>query len=127
MTLLIDTSEAGEIKVEIKKEKETVAEERVEAKGRQSEELLVLISRLLQKADLDLSGITRIQVVATGDSFTGLRIGVATANALGYGLGVPVQGVDARGREKKNVTAKKKSFYVVSPEYDKPPNITLKK
>lgn len=54
--------------------------------------------------------------------FTALRIGVITANTLGFALGVPV--VDADEKDEK---INKLGFSVIKPIYDKEPNITLKK
>ncbi|MFA6106448.1 MAG: hypothetical protein WC745_02110 [Patescibacteria group bacterium] len=91
--------------------------------------------------------IESIEVVNQGGTFTSLRIGVATANALGYALNVPVVGVsefekvgiksrpDDAHCEKFKVTLpadrqespkSKVNFDIVAPEYDKEPNITLK-
>lgn len=60
-----------------------------EANLRQSEELLSAVDNLVGKQKID--GI----IVVTGPgSYTGLRVGVATANALGFGWNCKVVGVD---------------------------------
>lgn len=48
------------------------------------------IDELLNQAELQLADLTKVVVYAGPGSFTGLRIGVSVANALGYGLEVPV-------------------------------------
>lgn len=57
-----------------------------------SQVLLNLIQESLKEAKIELSDIEEV-IVATGPgSFTGLRVGVAVANALGYSLNIPVNG-----------------------------------
>lgn len=127
MILIIDTSQTSSIEVKIKKgEKEEVIENKDEAEFKQAERLLPLISQTLEKADLELKDITEVRVVVTGETFTGLRIGVVTANALGYGLNVPVWAIDISGEKNKEQTLKQDDLYIVSPQYKKPPNITTK-
>lgn len=127
MILIIDTSQISSVEVKIKKdEREEVIENKDEAEFKQAEKLLPLVSRTLEKANLELKDITEIRVVVTGETFTGLRIGVVTANALGYGLNVPVWAIDASGDKNKEQTLKQDGFYIVSPKYKKPPNITIK-
>ena len=81
--------------------------------------------------------IKGIIVENKGGSFTALRIGIVTANALGYALGIPV--ASSKFPEKasgpRGFTGKVKSlklknstkYSVVMPEYEKEPNITVKK
>ncbi|MDE2025075.1 MAG: tRNA (adenosine(37)-N6)-threonylcarbamoyltransferase complex dimerization subunit type 1 TsaB [Patescibacteria group bacterium] len=54
--------------------------------------VLPLILELLQKHGLQLRDLHEITVVTGPGSFTGLRVGVAVANALGYALQIPVNG-----------------------------------
>ena len=55
-----------------------------------SQVVLLMIDELLKLQGRTLQDITEIEVVKTGDSFTGLRVGAAIGNALGYALNVPV-------------------------------------
>jgi tRNA threonylcarbamoyladenosine biosynthesis protein TsaB len=57
-----------------------------------SQILLPLIDKLLEKNDLSFSQLTEIRVNTGPGSFTGLRVGVAVANTLGWLLGIPVNG-----------------------------------
>jgi tRNA threonylcarbamoyladenosine biosynthesis protein TsaB len=58
-----------------------------------AQHLLGDVHTLLEEAGLDLGEVGTI-VAGTGPgTFTGLRIGLATARALGFALGVPVLGV----------------------------------
>jgi len=80
---------------------------------RASEELLPAIGRCLTAAATVLSACGRIAVCSGPGSFTGLRIGLATAWALGRAANVPVETVStlealaetARGRGSSRVAA----------------------
>lgn len=58
-----------------------------------AEDLLVNIDRLLKDTGLDKQNLDLIAVSAGPGSFTGIRIGIATALGLGTGLGRPVSSV----------------------------------
>lgn len=94
MKLLIDTSDSEKIIVEIDKKR---FEER--AKREKAQRLLPFIEDLLKKEGKELGDITDIEVNTGPGSFTGLRVGVSVANALGWALGVPVNGKDLRKGE----------------------------
>ncbi|MGW1146215.1 tRNA (adenosine(37)-N6)-threonylcarbamoyltransferase complex dimerization subunit type 1 TsaB [Streptomyces sp. NPDC002454] len=65
---------------------------RVDAR-RHGELLLPTVDRVLADAGTDLAAVTAI-VVGTGPGpYTGLRVGLMTADTLGLALGVPVHGV----------------------------------
>lgn len=57
-----------------------------------SQVLLPLIMKLLQPTTYNLQTLQGIEVETGPGSFTGLRVGVSVANALGYALGVTVNG-----------------------------------
>jgi tRNA threonylcarbamoyladenosine biosynthesis protein TsaB len=86
--------------------REDVWEETLSQDRRASEELLPAIERCLATAATTLSRCDRIAVCSGPGSFTGLRIGLATAWGLGRAAGVPVETVStlealaetARGR-----------------------------
>ncbi len=60
---------------------------------RHGEELLPAIERLLREVEVSLAQLTGI-VAGTGPgAFTGLRVGLATAKALAYALGLPIAGI----------------------------------
>ncbi|MGB6881722.1 MAG: tRNA (adenosine(37)-N6)-threonylcarbamoyltransferase complex dimerization subunit type 1 TsaB [Microgenomates group bacterium] len=94
MKLYIDTSSSEKVIVGIDDEKfET------EARKEKSQKLLPFIDELLKKKRKKLEDITEIEVNTGPGSFTGLRVGVSVANALGWALGVPVNGKDLRKGE----------------------------
>lgn len=57
-----------------------------------SQAVLPMIEELLQKAGKTLQDVTEIEVFQGPGSYTGLRVGVSTANALGFALKIPVNG-----------------------------------
>lgn len=57
-----------------------------------SQALLPLIEKVLKDDKLDINELTGIEVEAGPGSFTGLRVGVSVANALGFSLAIPVNG-----------------------------------
>ena len=60
---------------------------------RHGEELLAVLDDLLRDAGVGLRDLGGV-VVGTGPgAFTGLRVGLATAKGLAYGLGIPIVGV----------------------------------
>jgi tRNA threonylcarbamoyladenosine biosynthesis protein TsaB len=58
-----------------------------------AEQLLPMIAELLASAGWSRSSLDRIGVAVGPGSFTGLRVGIACANGLALGLGVPLLGV----------------------------------
>ncbi|MDP2708742.1 MAG: hypothetical protein Q8O93_01655 [bacterium] len=110
MILYIDTTKNDLIEIGLKKGGEFVARKKIKAERRQAEKLLPAVEKMLKAAKLKLSGIKKIEVENRGGSFTSLRVGVVTANALGYALGIGVNGKR-----------------IVEPEYDREPEITEKK
>jgi tRNA threonylcarbamoyladenosine biosynthesis protein TsaB len=73
--------------------REEVREETLSQDRRASEELLPAIARCLQAAGTTLARCDRIAVCSGPGSFTGLRIGLATAWALSRAANVPVETV----------------------------------
>lgn len=87
-------------------------------------ELLSLQGLSLQ--DLENGG--RIAVYSGPGSFTGLRIGVSVANALGYGLNIPiVAGTGEKWLEQCLNNKTVKDFVPIQIEYGNEPHITEQK
>lgn len=57
-----------------------------------SQVLLSMIDKLLKENKLSISDISEVKVNVGPGSFTGLRVGLAVANTLGYLLKIPVNG-----------------------------------
>lgn len=94
-----------------------------------AETIHVKIRGLLQQKGANFTDITGIVVYRGPGSFTGLRIGMSVANALAYGLNVPVA---AHGGEDwvqigiAHISASS-SKQPVLPDYGSLPNITVSK
>lgn len=89
MILHIDTKDQKVVKVSLKKGGEVVKELSEENKYG-SQVLLPLISKLLDREKMKFGDLKEIEVEIGQGSFTGLRVGVSVANALGFALGIPV-------------------------------------
>lgn len=89
--IYIDTTDNTKVLVKlIINVEEFVKEERVEA--RSSQRVLPLINELLEEHKLTGKDLTEVEVNEGPGSFTGVRVGVSIANALAFGLGIPVNG-----------------------------------
>lgn len=90
-TLIIDTADNKKILVGLKiKGKEYILTKKI--RSNKSQIVLSQIEKMLKKYSVRLKEISAIQVNAGPGSFTGLRVGVAVANALSYVLEIPVNG-----------------------------------
>lgn len=72
------------------KEEQTIAEYTVNYKKTHSQTLLPMLDEVVKMTELDLATIDAVAVAAGPGSFTGLRIGSATAKGLGLALGRPL-------------------------------------
>lgn len=87
MKLFIDTSDGKKTIVKLEEmvlEKTSVSYD--------SQQVLILIEEILKKNKKTLKDLTAIEVNLGPGSFTGLRIGMAVANTLGFVLDIPVNG-----------------------------------
>jgi tRNA threonylcarbamoyladenosine biosynthesis protein TsaB len=88
--LSIDSSLANKVVVTFKTTEKEFIKESEQKFGSQA--LLSLIQEILKAAELELKDITEIKVATGPGSYTGLKVGAAVANALGFALGIPVNG-----------------------------------
>ena len=79
--------------LENEKESVTVAEYSVNYKKTHSQTLLPMLDEIVKMCEIDLNEIDAIAVAAGPGSFTGLRIGSATAKGLGLALKKPLVSV----------------------------------
>lgn len=70
-----------------------LAEITLQTKKTHSELLMPHIAKIMEMAEVSKTDLKAIAVSIGPGSFTGLRIGLATAKALAYGLNIPVLGV----------------------------------
>lgn len=84
------------------------------------------IEAVLNEAGVGLNNLNRIIVFRGPGSFTGLRIGISVANALGYALNIPVVG--AEGDDWLRTDAGNIDRFVPQmPVYGSDPHITQQK
>jgi tRNA threonylcarbamoyladenosine biosynthesis protein TsaB len=108
-----------------------IFEEALPAERRASEELLPALRRVLEAAGLALGDCDRIAVCAGPGSFTGVRVGLATAWGISRAAGIPLETVStlealaetARGRSPRVLAALEAGRgEVVCGEYSLPEN-----
>ncbi|MFA4834029.1 MAG: hypothetical protein WC619_04275 [Patescibacteria group bacterium] len=125
MILYLDTTKGNKIEIALREGNMILVQKEFEAKYSQAEKLLPEIKKMLAEKKIKLSAISEIVIANKSGAetgFTALRIGVVIANALGYGLGVPVRGLGKKTRSKRF-----SQFDVIEPIYNKNPNITEQK
>jgi len=94
MKLYIDTSQREEIIISLGGEIF-----KTNSKKEKSQRLLPFIDEVLKKKKLTLKDLTEIKVNTGPGSFTGLKVGVSVAQALGFSLRIPVNGKDMKKGE----------------------------
>jgi tRNA threonylcarbamoyladenosine biosynthesis protein TsaB len=72
---------------------EPLARETLELERGHAEMLLPLVDRVVSQTDGEFSSLGRVAVTIGPGSYTGLRVGIAAARAIGLATGVPVVGV----------------------------------
>ena len=111
MILYINTTNNTDIEVALKEKGQLLCKKVVKTNRDQAEKLLPLVEKILKENKKQLKNIKGIEVKNSGGSFTSLRIGVVTANALGFALNIPVKG--EKGKRGK----------IVQPIYNREPDI----
>jgi len=94
-----------------------------------AETIHIKIRAMLGEQGHNLHDLNGIVVFKGPGSFTGLRIGISVANALAYGLAIPIVGRVGKAWADQGARSlgKGENETVVLPEYGAPPNITLPK
>lgn len=126
MLLFINTTNVDRAEIALVGEKK-ITKANFEINRDLSEKLLPAIKALLKKTRMSFSDILILEVVTGRGSYTGLRIGASTANALAYSLKIPIFQVDSKAIFGKNLARlylKKAKIGQISPIYGGPPNIT---
>lgn len=92
--LFIDTSSNKEIKAGLEIDgKKNIINKPLDT--RKAQAVLPMIEELFKKYKLEFKDISEIKVNPGPGSFTGIRVGVSIANALGFLLKIPVNGKEA--------------------------------
>lgn len=91
-----------------------------------AETLNTKIEEILNKSSISYDGINGIAIYKGPGSFTGLRIGMAVANALAYSLGVPIVAGSGQDWIKESISQLMSggNDKVAMPEYGSQPHIT---
>jgi tRNA threonylcarbamoyladenosine biosynthesis protein TsaB len=94
-----------------------------------SDTIHLTIKELLSKHYKSISEIQGLIVFQGPGSFTGLRIGISVANALAYGLSVPIVAGNGDDWLKQGTTKliSGQNQQIVRPEYGAPVHITQQK
>ena len=90
MKILAIDSSGMTATVAVAEDRKLIAEYSVNYKKTHSQTLLPMLDALREMTDLDLAGIDAIAVAGGPGSFTGLRIGSATAKGIGLALDKPL-------------------------------------
>lgn len=118
-------------------EDKLIGEIRTNHRKTHSEQLLPMIHQLLQLCECPLSEIDVLAVSLGPGSFTGIRIGVATAKGLAQALSIPVVGVNSlealawqanafQGQVIPLVDAQRKLVYTAAYRFEEAGVITLR-
>lgn len=93
MFLYLDTS-SEEAKIKLFNKSGKIHDQKNwQSQKNQSEELLTEIDNILLKNNLNKSELFGIIVNQGPGSYTGLRVGLSTANAIAFSLNIPILGV----------------------------------
>lgn len=117
MVLFIDTTKKELVILRLSEKGEEIINLEEKHERAQAEKLLPALSKVLKKINKTLADIKEIEVNNDGGTFTSLRIGVITANALAFALDIPIKGVSGRELNKKGLT-------IVKPKYNAKPQIS---
>lgn len=90
MLFLVLRTDKPEAEIGLFEGAEKIAYELWEAHRQLAETLHTKIEQILHAADKDWKDVAGIVVYEGPGSFTGLRIGIAAANAIAYGLHIPI-------------------------------------
>lgn len=88
--LLIDTSSNKEVKIGIRMDGEYRLFKR-KITHQKAQVVLPMIDRLLRQYKVSLKDLRSIEVNTGSGSFTGIRVGMAIANAISFALKIPVK------------------------------------
>lgn len=93
-TLYIDTRDNSEIVIRLDSDGD-IFELKSEANKDKAQNALPMIEQVLSKAGIKVSDIDEINVEAGSGSYTGVRVGVAIANALSFSGSIKLNGKES--------------------------------
>jgi len=89
--LFIDTTNNKEVQVGLQIDGKKISEKKL-LDTRKAQVVLPMFQDMLKEQALSLEDLTSIEVNPGPGSFTGVRVGLSIANALGFLLQIPVNG-----------------------------------
>lgn len=95
MRILAFDTTAAACSIALADDDTVLAQKRLPMAQGQAEALIPLIDEVMAEASLDYDQLDRIAVTIGPGSFTGVRVGLATARALGLAADTPVVGVSS--------------------------------
>lgn len=127
MTLLLDTTNQQSVWFALLKKGELVSENTWTTNRDLSERLIFELQSFLKSHRLKLADLRKIAVVIGPGQFSSVRTGVATANALAFGLSLKVVGVKQGEKTNFKKIERLSGEKTVQPFYDRQPNISKPK
>lgn len=136
MILGIDTTETSATTLYLFDRKLKLIKKNIyETSNNLSEQLLINIEEFLSALNINKKSLTAVIARRGPGSYTGMRIGLATANSIAYSLNIPIVGYEEDVENKSNLSkisagmeAQGKEFNIaIVPLYKNPPHITKKK
>lgn len=91
MVLWINTADRKKIEVALKQDGKITSSKSAENEFG-SQVLLNLITEILKENNLEFQDLKGVEVEKGPGSYTGLKVGASVANALGFSLGILVNG-----------------------------------
>lgn len=127
--ILVLRTDSPKTYVALYKDGDEVAVKEWEAGRSLSDYLLQVIQDLCASKEVSMQDLQGVIVYEGPGSYTGLRIGISVANAIGYASNIPVVGVTgddwiSAGQSK---LSEQQSFSPVTPQYGGDPHITQQK
>ena len=92
--LLIDTASNQEVRIGIVKDGKAYSQ-KTKITSNKTQIILPMIDKILKKHAIKLKDVSAIEINPGPGSFTGLRVGLAIANALSFILKIPINGEKA--------------------------------
>lgn len=129
MLILTIRTDNPEAEIGLYNEQDQLAYKTWQAHRQLAETLHQKLAELLAQHEVTYNDLTGLVVYQGPGSFTGLRIGISVANALAFGLSVPITGQTGSDWQQAGVAAlsDNKGVKQVVPEYGAPVHITQQK
>ena len=117
MYLYINTTQRDLFIIALIDNKKVIKKKTVKSLAKHSEKLLLSIKSLLKSINKKNTDIKGIAVAKGPGSFTSLRVGITTANALGYAFDIPVKGID-NNQDISNIKFSRTFTKNITPKYE---------